>query len=223
MHNQPSNHHPGWGTGFLNTTLHAGATGTNYGHNGATTASFRAGGDWARVLSAAASSVPKYTPYVTIQFGHNDQKPEKNISMAQLTANLETFVAEARAVHAVPILVTSLSRRRFVNATVPPRVVENLADVTAAAKEAARRTGAHVVDLNKASTRYLNDVGPEDAARYNQGPGDFTHLNDEGSVVFGNMVAMLIREEIPELSRWVVPVKKIEKALKKGKFIFPDL
>jgi hypothetical protein len=48
-------------------------------------------------------------------------------------------------------------------------------------------------------------------------------LNDEGSIVFGNLVAMLIREEVPELSRWVVPVKKIEKALKKGKFIFPDL
>jgi lysophospholipase L1-like esterase len=160
---------------------------------------------------------------VTIQFGHNDQKPEKNISMAQLTANLETFVAEARAVHAVPILVTSLSRRRFANATVPPHVVENLADVTAAAKEAARRTGAHVVDLNKASTQYLNSIGPESSARYNQGPTDFTHLNDEGSVVFGNMVAMLVREEIPELSSWVVPVKKIEKALKKGTFIFPEV
>ena len=212
----------GWGTGFLNTALQGNATGTNFGHNGATTASFRAGGDWAACLSAAALAVPKYTPYVTIQFGHNDQKPEKNISMAQLTANLEAFVAEARAVHAVPILVTSLSRRRFANATMPPRVVENLADVTAAAKEAARRTGAYVVDLNKASTRYLNSIGPEKAARFNQDPTDFTHLNSEGSVVFGNMLAMLIKEEVPELSRWVVPVKKIERAIKKGRFILPE-
>jgi hypothetical protein len=74
----------GWGNDFLNTTLRNGVTGTSYGHNGATTVSFRADGDWATVLNAVARSVPRYTPYVTIQFGHHDQKPAKNISMAQL-------------------------------------------------------------------------------------------------------------------------------------------
>jgi lysophospholipase L1-like esterase len=143
--------------------------------------------------------------------------------MAQLTANLVTFVDEVRAINAVPILVTSLSRRRFRNSTTPPSVNENLADVKAAAQEAAERTGAHIIDLNAASTLYLNQIGPENAAEYNLGPTDFTHLNGEGSVVFGNQVAMLIREEVPELAEWIEPVHEIQKALEEGKFIFPEV
>ena len=57
----------GWGDGFLNFTLANGSTGHNYGHNGATTASFRAGGDWATVISQAQSAKSSYTVYVTIQ------------------------------------------------------------------------------------------------------------------------------------------------------------
>lgn len=57
----------GWGNGFLNTTLKNGATGKNYGHNGATTVSFREGGDWATVLKAVQNVKADYTPYVTIQ------------------------------------------------------------------------------------------------------------------------------------------------------------
>lgn len=141
--------------------------------------------------------------------------------MAQLTANLVAFVNEVRAVPATPILVTSLSRRSFNTTTC--RVIENLADVTAAAKEAAKQSGADIIDLNAASTKYLNAIGPGNAATYNLVPADFTHLNGEGSVVFGNLVAMLIDEEVPGLGRWVRPVKRIELALKKGEYIYPEL
>lgn len=57
----------GWGNGFLETTLQNGATGKNYGHNGATTVSFREGGDWDTVLQDVKDAVAEYTPYVTIQ------------------------------------------------------------------------------------------------------------------------------------------------------------
>lgn len=158
---------------------------------------------------------------MTIQFGHNDQKPEKNISMAQLTSNLIKFVEEVRAVNATPILVTSLSRRRFSNST--GKVNENLADVTAAAKEAASKSGAKIIDLNAASTKYLNAVGPDKAATYNLQPTDFTHLNSQGSVVFGNMVAVLIDEVLPQLKKYVVPVKTIATALETGEYYFPRI
>jgi hypothetical protein len=116
-------------------------------------------------------------------------------------------------------LVTSLSRRRFSNST--GRINENLADVTVAAKEAASETGANIIDLNAGSTKYLNAIGPDNAATYNLSPTDFTHLNDEGSIVFGNMVAVLIDEVLPELKKYVVPVKKIVKALEEGEYYFP--
>jgi lysophospholipase L1-like esterase len=56
----------GWGDGFL-TTLTKGAVGRNYGHNGATTVSFVAGGDWVNVLSSVRNHTKDYEPYVTIQ------------------------------------------------------------------------------------------------------------------------------------------------------------
>jgi lysophospholipase L1-like esterase len=139
--------------------------------------------------------------------------------MADLTANLVTFVDEVRAAGATPILVTSISRRRFSNST--GKVVENLADVTAAAKEAAAKSKADIIDLNAASTKYLNAIGADNAATYNLNPTDFTHLNAEGSVVFGNLVAQLIDAEVPEVKKYVVPVNKIAKALGQGKYIFP--
>ena len=65
----------GWGDGFLNYTLANGSAGHNYGHDGATTASFRAGGDWATVISQAQSHATAYTVYVTIQvYAHRLRK-----------------------------------------------------------------------------------------------------------------------------------------------------
>jgi hypothetical protein len=57
----------GWGDAFLSTTVAPGSSGANYGHSGATTASFRAGGDWDRVLSAIAANRDTKRVYVTIQ------------------------------------------------------------------------------------------------------------------------------------------------------------
>lgn len=176
-------------------------------------------GDWANVIAAVKASANKYSPYVTIQFGHNDQKPDKNISSAALTANLISLVDEARAAGATPILVTSISRRTFKDG----KVVESLADVTAAAKEAAAKSKAYIIDLNGASTKYLNSIGAEKAATYNLNPTDFTHLNAQASVVFGNMVAQLIDAEVPELKKYVVPVKKIAAALNAGTYILPTV
>jgi lysophospholipase L1-like esterase len=62
----------GWGNGFLATLLSP-AYGVNKGHNGATTASFVKGGDWATVLELVKNATETYNVFVTIQFGHNDQ------------------------------------------------------------------------------------------------------------------------------------------------------
>lgn len=56
----------GWGNGFL-TTLHGGALGSNFGHNGATTVSFVQGADWADVLESVGRYEVNYMPFVTIQ------------------------------------------------------------------------------------------------------------------------------------------------------------
>jgi hypothetical protein len=54
----------GWGDGFLRS-LQPPSGGTNYGHNGATTVSFRSGGDWGKVISEVKKNGG--AAYVTIQ------------------------------------------------------------------------------------------------------------------------------------------------------------
>jgi hypothetical protein len=57
----------GWGDEFLSKTVAAGSSGRNYGHSGATTRSFRAGGDWASVTKDIGTYKGDYKVYVTIQ------------------------------------------------------------------------------------------------------------------------------------------------------------
>lgn len=57
----------GWGDAFLATTVAAGSSGHNYGHSGATTRSFRAGGDWAKVITDIGTHKKDHSVYVTIQ------------------------------------------------------------------------------------------------------------------------------------------------------------
>lgn len=51
----------------MNDTLRLPASGKNYGHNGATTVSFREGGDWANVLQRVENKTDSYEVFVTIQ------------------------------------------------------------------------------------------------------------------------------------------------------------
>jgi hypothetical protein len=65
----------GWGDAFLSTTVANGSSGHNYGHSGATTKSFRAGGDWANVTRDITTYKKDYRVYVTIQV-HLSQQPQ---------------------------------------------------------------------------------------------------------------------------------------------------
>ena len=60
---------------------------------------------------------------------------------------------------AVPVLVTSLSRRTFKDG----RVVEDLKDYATATRELGAKDFITVVDLNQLSTAMLNRMGQEQA------------------------------------------------------------
>lgn len=92
----------GWGNGFL-SFLVSPAWGENLGHNGATTVSFVDGGDWDTVLGYVSDNRDEFDTYVTIQFGHNDQKPEKGISLEQFQTNLENLATEVKEAGATPV------------------------------------------------------------------------------------------------------------------------
>ncbi|KAF4302016.1 putative gdsl-like lipase acylhydrolase protein [Botryosphaeria dothidea] len=209
----------GWGDGFLAETLQNGAWGTNFAKSGATTVSFRNEGLWDDTIEAVknVSANGDYTAWVTIQFGHNDQKAAAGISLQEFSDNLAKFVDEVRDAGGYPILVSSLSRRGYEDG----RVVENLANETAAALSVAEEKGALSINLNKASTDYLNAIGSEDAWTYNLTPDDRTHLNEAGRSVFGNMVAWLLDTSAQGdlLSKYTVAGEQYVEAFENGVFI----
>lgn len=120
------------------------------------------------------------------QFGHNDQKV---LTMTEFSANMKSMTQAVTTAGGTPILITSLSRRKY---TSTGFISPDLADVVNATLAVAAELDVAYIDLNKASMAYLNAVGPVDGVKYNRIATDYTHLNPAAGIVFGNMVAELI-------------------------------
>ncbi|CAK7233602.1 hypothetical protein SEUCBS140593_008656 [Sporothrix eucalyptigena] len=210
----------GWGDGFLAIARQGGAVGENFGANGATTASFVYYGIWSRVLAAVQEHRETHNVIVTIQFGHNDQKPSANISPDQFVANLQRLVGEVRQAGGTPVLVSSLSRRNWGS---NGRIERDLLDVVVGTKLAARQAQCHFVDLNEASMEYCACIGSDNAHSYDLIPGDVTHLNDQGSVVFGALMAQLLHWTFPDLGGYIEPDVELARAINEGVYFWPDV
>ncbi|KAK2035498.1 GDSL-like Lipase/Acylhydrolase [Colletotrichum zoysiae] len=207
----------GWGDGFL-TFVESPADGKNYGKSGATTVSFRAQGIWDTVVAEVNASKAAFNPVVTIQFGHNDQKAAANISSDQFQDNLQTLASEVTAAGGTPILITSLTRRTFSGG----KVIQNLETERLRAIAAAEAVGATYLDLNAASTDYVNAISSENGHKYDLSSGDATHLNTAGEVVFGRLVADLLLEKREDLSEFIRENKALSNKLKNGEFASGD-
>jgi lysophospholipase L1-like esterase len=186
----------GWGNAFL-ARLGAGATGVNLGHNGASSKSYRAMGDWAKALAA-------HPTHILIQFGHNDMPgkgPERETDAATtFRENLARYVDEARAAGAQPVLVTSLVRRTFRG--------DRLEDLLGAYAEAtiavARKMEVPLVDLHARSLALVERLGPEGSDDLSpvtaDGRKDRTHLSAKGGEVFAGLVAAELAKAVPALA-----------------------
>ncbi|KAF2714304.1 carbohydrate esterase family 12 protein [Pleomassaria siparia CBS 279.74] len=203
----------GWGDAYLSTTVALGSSGHNYGHSGATTKSFRAGGDWANVIEDIATNKAKYDVYVTIQFGHNDQKNTSGVTVAQYKNNLAAFASEVKTAGGVPILLTPLTRRSFSGG----KVIQNLAEQRTATIAVAEANFIKYADLNIASEDYVNSIGSAAADKYNLATGDRTHLNEWGSVVFSRIVSDIILAKYSELEYAVKKNETLSALIKAGK------
>ncbi|KAH6912134.1 SGNH hydrolase [Coprinopsis sp. MPI-PUGE-AT-0042] len=196
--NATSTNSGGWGNGLCGSSItgniasvEAGTPCINTAQNGATTGTFVANGHWAKSVSAIKSEVSKgRRTLVTIQFGHNDMKIAPPESMGM---NLTAMVKQVRSLGAEPVLVTSLTRRSFKNGVVSD-TLGPWADQT---KLIAQQQGTKLLDLHANSIKYVNAIGADAAHRLNKSPDDNTHLNTNGSTVFGRMVADLLSVAYP--------------------------
>jgi lysophospholipase L1-like esterase len=218
----------GWGPGFC-AVMTPNVTCIDDALNGRTTKSFIDQGAWQKALD-------KHGDYYLIQFGHNDQKPAANLPVPAFEAYLQRYIDDVRAIGAVPVLVTSLSRRTFREG----KVVEDLTDYVNATREVGAKNDITVIELNAISTRMLDGMTQEQADRFDKNadpetgklvatpaadnvtatasgvdrpaaatPLDRTHLNPYGQKVFGRIVADQLVRTLVELGPDVVgePVK----------------
>ncbi|KDR76260.1 hypothetical protein GALMADRAFT_139984 [Galerina marginata CBS 339.88] len=189
----------GWGNGLCGSTITGniasvvkGTPCINTAHDGTTAASFMTGGWFNISLAAIKGEVAKgRRTLVTIQFGHNDMKVTTPAGMG---VNLTTIVQNVRTAGGEPVMVTSLTRRTFnSNGTIQ----DLLAPYAAEAILISQQQKTHLLDLHAASIKYVEAIGPDAAHRLNRLPTDDTHLNVNGTTVFGRMLANLFNASFP--------------------------
>ncbi len=195
-------HDQGWGNAFLDR-LTGDVSGINHGHNGTSSKSFRALGDWDKVLAGHPS-------HILIQFGHNDipgKGPERETDPAtSYRENLVRYITEARAAGAQPILVTSLVRRTFNGDT----LVDLLSDYATAARAVATEQQVPLIDLHARSKALVEQLGAEGCAIFSppdtKGKRDLTHLSAVGGQVFAGLVIEELLSVMPLLAPYVAQV-----------------
>ena len=206
----------GWGNGFT-ASLSPQAHVTNLSRGGRSSKSFIDEGRWRAVLAL-------HPDYVFIQFGHNDQKlndPTRGTDPeTTYRANMERFVADARAAGIKPVLVTSISRRQWgkdgkIHSTLTPYadVVKRIAaadhvplvDLHAMSIELYERLGKAAIE--QMSPRKPATAPAEDPADHSRTVIDGTHLNAKGSAVVGRLVADRAAEVVPALDPYLLPAR----------------
>jgi lysophospholipase L1-like esterase len=199
----------GWGMPF-SEFWDSGIVVVNTAMNGRSTGSFIREGRWKSILHEL-----KAGDYVFIQFGHNDESPEKKDRYTppeQYVANLLTFCQDAIDRAAIPVLLTPVGRRRFDNSG---KVMETHTGYSALVRETARKTHVTLIDLDSLSMGVYQQLGPEasrllflhlrpgEHPNYPSGKEDNTHFNELGALLMAQQVLAEIRRQIPALAQHI--------------------
>jgi len=198
----------GYGLGFC-ANLTDSVTCINDAKGGASTKTYYQEGYWTKALADKPN-------YMLIQFGHNDEEstghlPRETNLKTEYPANLKRYVKEARAHGITPILVTPLTRRYY---EADGKIHSDLLAHAAAMKKVAKKVHVPLIDLQTDSIAYLDTLteaqgqalGLTKKDAQGKTVPDKTHLNYEGSYVFGRIVAVDMGKAVQALAQYVKPV-----------------
>ena len=203
----------GWGMPFR-YFFDSSATVENHAQNGRSTKSFREEKLWDPILSKL-----KAGDFVLIQFGHNDESPEKvgrYTTPEEFKNNLKRYVEESRSKKAIPILITPVARRSFDEAG---KVINTHGKYGDLVKEVAAALKVPLIDLQKSSEALLQQFGVENSKllflqlepgehpNYPDGKVDNTHFSELGARKMAELVLKEIRTVVPDLANRVVKRK----------------
>jgi lysophospholipase L1-like esterase len=164
----------------------------NHARNGRSTRTFIGEGRWQALVDSLQEG-----DFVVIQFGHNDQSPEKvdrYTSPEDYKRNLERFVLEVRAQGAVPVLCTPVMRRRF-------DTLGNFYDVHGVypglVRQVAEEQQALLVDMHRSTERLLREYGAERSKALFT---DNTHFSGQGATIVAALFVDELQRNHPDLA-----------------------
>lgn len=205
----------GWGMPFT-FMFDSTVTVDNRAKNGRSTRTFISENLWQPIADNL-----KPGDYVLMQFGHNDESKEKvdrYTSPEDYKKNLVKFINETRAKKANPVLLTPVTRRKFVDG----KIQETHVRYSTLVLEVAKEQKTPVIDLDKLSRDLLQEFGeepskllflqlePGEHPNYPDGKNDNTHFNELGARKIAQIVLREIRNLDLELAQRIAkpPVKK---------------
>jgi lysophospholipase L1-like esterase len=171
----------------------------NHGESGETIASSDNAGRFKKILSLI-----KPGDFFIEQFGHNDMKAKGEGAAEKYEKDLESWVSQIKAKGATAIVVTPMNRHTFREG----KVTDSLAPYPDKVREAAKNTGAILIDLNKMSASLYEALGEKGSNQLfehetPEGKHDGTHHSPMGAYELARCVVQGIREGAPELAKHV--------------------
>ena len=159
-------------------------------------------------------SLMKKGDYLFIEFGHNDQKQkgEGNGAFTSYKQRLQFFISEVKRRGGIPVLVTSMHRRRFDSTG---HIVNTLEDYPDAVRQTAREENVALIDLNAMSKTLYEAWGVERSIKAfvhypaNTFPGqdkkleDNTHFSPYGAYEIARCVVGSIQKQNLPLANFI--------------------
>jgi lysophospholipase L1-like esterase len=195
----------GWGmpfAGYFDSTVRV----ENHARNGRSTKTFFEENLWQPVYENL-----KPGDYVFIQFGHNDEAPQKaSYTPPDEYRNLlSRYVSETREKGGIAVLLTPVTRRRFDDSG---NIRDTHTEYSGLMREVARAHDVYLIDMDEKSKALLQSYGQTESAKlflqlepgehpnYPDGVIDNTHFNEYGARKIADLVAEGINELNLELA-----------------------
>jgi lysophospholipase L1-like esterase len=160
-------------------------------------------------------SLLKAGDYVFVEFGHNDQKQkgENAGAFKNYKEKLEEVITEIKKKGGIPVLVTSVERRKFDD---HGKIVETLGDYPEAVRVTAKEQNLALIDLNAMSKIMYEALGEKESIKAfvhypaNLFPGkdkplaDNTHFRPYGAYEIAKLVVKGIRDNHIKLANSIL-------------------
>ena len=184
---------------------------SNHAVNGRSSKSFRELKHWQPVLDSL-----KKGDYVFIQFGHNDGKdtdPKRYTNpQTSYRYNLMQYVDETRSKGAIPVLFSSIARRKFNQEGV---LLDSHGNYTLIARLVAQEMNVPFIDMQYLTEQMEIAYGVEESKKlhlhfekgennyFPEGKIDDTHLSKLGANEVANLAAKELVKKVPALERYI--------------------